>query len=175
MSPEERESNNKNGTKIALAVIIIGLLVIIVVLLFCRKPEQVVVTQGGNNIGLDSSQSGESDANGDQDFIYFSGFSNTSLQAGGTITLPCNESNADGDIYMTYTVLEGEEVVYETGLIEPGNYVLFPAAEVLGAGEHEITFHEQPYQRTDANAELSTENMTELYFVDQAITVTVAE
>lgn len=175
MNSEERESNNKNRTKIVLVAIILGLLAIIAALIFDRKPEQVVVTQDGNNIGLDSSQSGESEVNGEQDFIYFSGFSDTTLQAGGTIILPCDASNADGDIYMTYTVLEGGEVVYETGLIEPGNRVLFPAAEVLGAGEHEITFHEQPYQRTDANTELSAENMAELYFVDQSITVAVSE
>lgn len=173
----ENEKENKNSRRVGfiIAEVVILLLMAVCVFLMCQRPKEVVVTSEGNNIGLDTTQTDEVEVEADQDFIYFTGFDDISVEAGGTMDLPCNESNADGDIYMTYQILEDGEVVYETGLIEAGNHVEFNVAEVLGAGEHEITLHEQPYQVTDSEKELSTENMEKLYFVDQTITVTVAE
>lgn len=171
-----KQSNKKEKICFVCFGIIVTILLIVIACLIYRKPKQIVTSdQFKENIELDGTQTAKTETSSSQDFIYFTGFDNVFITSGETITLPCDAANKDGNIYMSYQILKDGEIVYETGLIESGNHVVFPVSEILGIGEHTIILHEQPYQLIDPSKEISVENMTKLYFVDQTITVTVVE
>lgn len=135
--------------------------------------ETQVLTSGqiGQNVELNTDAQ-EIVMQSSEEFIYFSGFDDIFVEKGGSLTLSCDKSNADAGIYMTYTITdESGNVLYETGLIEPGMYVTWTPD--LAIGEYKINLHEQPYQAIDSSKEISMENLSELYFVDQEIKLTV--
>ena len=54
--------------------------------------------------------------------------------------------NPDGNtVYMQYTILNGENVVYKTNLVPPGKMIPWEAGKYLAKGEYSLTLKINTY------------------------------
>lgn len=159
-----KENQSKKNWVLVLALIVVCVLCGILAFELTSKKN----TNQIQNVSLNTEAVSIENAETKQDMIYFSGFDDITIDLGTSVMLPCDTSNKEGSIYMSYTVLDEKgKSLYESGLIEPGKAVeWFPS---LTVGEYDITFHEQPYQLIDKEKDPAEDNLTPLYYVDQTI------
>lgn len=168
MGEKERDKKSLVLFFMFLAMLIVCAVLVIKLVHKNKEDDANTVT----NVSLNTETISTQEVTNDQEMIYFSGFDDIAIDAGSSVKLPCDISNQDASIYMSYVITdESDNVLYESGLIEPGK-----AAEwipELTRGSHTVNLHEQPYQLIDKSKEPTEGNLTPLYFVDQAIHINV--
>ena len=144
----------KNKNKSFLITIIFCLIVILILLVvtacsfFKNKENLPAQTTSIDNNQLDIKQP---DLKSKNDESYFE------LQGFGQLTIDINNPyvnliNPEGnDVYLTFDVLYGDNVLFQTELIEPGKMIQFDVYRSLDAGEHTLTYSIDVYDKTTNN------------------------
>ena len=52
---------------------------------------------------------------------------------------------SDNDVYLSFDVMNNDEIIYQSGLIEPGKMEEFNAYSCLNAGEHTLVYSISSY------------------------------
>lgn len=94
------------------------------------------------NIGLADNQTNAENPNltstNQQDYFELQGFGQLEInETNRNINLINPKGNK---VYLSYKVLNGDNVLFETELIEPGKMIQFDIYSCLNAGEHTITY-----------------------------------
>jgi len=80
--------------------------------------------------------------------IFFAGIEDCEIRKGNLVSLENLKENED--FLMKYTLLDEEEcLMFETDLIPSGQRVYWDPTVNLKAGEHKVTFIEQPFMESD--------------------------
>lgn len=172
----EKEKKNKvEMSKLTMGIVIVICLAILGISLVCfLKSTKGPVNEKSANISLNTEQDAGVEENVSQDKIYFSGFDNITADQGQKISLGCESRNSEANIVMSYQIYdENENLIYDTGLLLPGNQIRWIPSDYFDVGEHNIVFHEQPYQVIDAEQEIQEDNLKKLYYIDQNIKLVV--
>ena len=86
----------------------------------------------------DGKMSGSAETAPDMETIAIPGYANLYVSdESRTIRLVNPEDNT---VYLQYSILDGEEVIYETKAIKPGNMVEADLYSLLAPGEYELSF-----------------------------------
>ena len=140
--------DKKNIKKLIIPIIVVLLLIIgLIVGVFISKNNSTQSNPNKNTNKLDiesgSDWDGNMPQNGEQsesnaESIEIPGYSELYVSTENpTIQL----INPDGyTVYFVYTILEGQDVVYETKAIEPNKMVEVNLKELLEKGEHNLSF-----------------------------------
>lgn len=167
------ENQKKNYFNFIILGTVISMLLIIIILLLvlCNKKTEV---KESSNIVLNAEQDSNKKVESSQDMVYFTGFDNLVVNQDEVIILGCDNGNRKANIAMSYQIYDSDNnLIYDSNLILPGKEIPWVPSDYLEKGEHDIVFHEQPYQIIDLNKEIDETNVKKLYFVDQKIKITI--
>ena len=96
---------------------------------------EIVIADGEAYDG--TMDNGKTDS-GEMRFIEFPAFTTIYVSPDSTVDLVNPESN---HVYFKYTILENDEVLYESDYIAPGQKYAWQASDyITGAGEHAVVF-----------------------------------
>lgn len=175
-----RTNQTSKLVRTCIMVIVIAVLSIIMAILFAfyavsnNEMPETISPMDNIKVSTDATESGTAVKN--QAMTYFLGYDDQFVKEGNTITLGNDLSNAEDNIYMQYTIIDDTGVeLYVSDLIAPGMEVAWCPSNYFVTGEHEVTFHEQPYKIIDADKEINEENLKPLYYIDQNILLTIIE
>lgn len=135
---------NRKHNKLLILLICIILILFALVLFTSLK----LLTNKNNvnkpiaNIGLSTNQTNAENpdlsSTSEQEYFELQGFGQLEInETNRNINLINPKGNK---VYLSYKVLDGDNVLYETELIEPGKMIQFDIYSCLNAGEHTITY-----------------------------------
>lgn len=142
------EQNNKRKKTMKRIIMFIVIVIIIILLLLLRSCSSCSGHGGSKSTGnppltieTENKWDGTSQENTEEivtEYIEIPGYSNLAVsKKTQTIHLGNPEKNT---VYLQYQIVEGDEVIYETNAIKPGNMVDANLYELLSPGEHDVKF-----------------------------------
>ncbi len=158
--PAANKADKQVSLKIAIiaGIVLIAICATIITYLFVTKSTVTVPTTvmtGNTNLALDAtamkdeSNISVADDMSGGDMVVFQGYEDTPVNQGQAIQLSNSVSNVD--VYMKYVIMnDNGEIIFETGLISPGEYVRVVLSEYLNPGEYQLYLKQEAYSMNDA-------------------------
>jgi len=145
--PTKKKEPNKR-TKTILILLLILLLLIIGLLIYLYFIQQeaikisVNVSENQQDINV-PTRVRVLDSDKDETYTEIMGYGMLDIDKDYPLVYLSNPTN--NDVYIQYDVIYNDELIYSTGLIEPGKMETFNVYDCVDAGEHTLTYSVSTY------------------------------